>query len=48
LDLNLRKELVEGYIWNIDLYGVETVALQEEIRNSWKFSKYGAGEGWKR
>jgi hypothetical protein len=48
LDLNLRRELVTYYIWSIAFYGVETVALPKEIRNSWKFLKCGAGEGWRR
>jgi len=47
LDLNLRRERVKGYIWNIALYGFETVAFPEEIRSFWKFLKCGAGEGWK-
>jgi hypothetical protein len=24
LDLELRKKLVKGYVWSIDLYGAET------------------------
>jgi hypothetical protein len=29
LELNLRKKLVECYIWSIALYGAETWNLQE-------------------
>jgi hypothetical protein len=29
LDLNLRKKLVNGYIWNIALYAAETWTLQK-------------------
>jgi hypothetical protein len=29
LELNLRKELAESYIWNIALYGAETWTLRK-------------------
>ena len=48
LDLNLRKKLVKCYIWSMALYGAETWACGQLIRNTWKVLKRGAGEGWKR
>ena len=43
LDLNLRKKLVKCYIWSMALYGTET--WTQQIRNTWKVLKCGAGEG---
>jgi hypothetical protein len=48
LDLYLRRELVKCYIWFMALYGVETVALPEQIRNFLRFLKCDTGEGWRR
>jgi hypothetical protein len=48
LDLELRKKLVECYIWSIALYGAETWGFGQWIRNTWKVLKCGAGRGWKR
>ena len=59
LDFNLRKKLVKCYIWSMVLYGAETWALRfymvlklgrfvQQIRNTWKVLKCGAGEGWRR
>ena len=45
LDLNLRKKLVICYIWSMALYGAESFG--EQIRNTWKALKCGAGEGWR-
>jgi hypothetical protein len=45
LDLNLRKKLVNCYIWNIALYGAETWTLREVDQ---KVLKCGAGEEWRR
>jgi len=33
LDLNLRKNLVECYIWNIHWYGAETWSLRKKDQN---------------
>jgi len=41
LDLNLRKNLVKCYIWNIVLYDAE---LGHWIKNTRKVLKCGAGE----
>ena len=48
LDLNLRKKLVKCYIWSMALYGDETWTFGQQIRNTWKVLKCGAGEGWRR
>jgi len=53
-DLNLRKKLIKCYIWSMAFYGAETWTLLkvgrfgQQIRNTWKVSKYGTGEGWRR
>jgi len=47
-DLNLRKKLVKCYIWSMALYCAVTWTLREQIRNTWKVLKCGAGEGWRR
>jgi hypothetical protein len=44
--LNLRKKLVKYYIWSMALYGAET--WTQQIRNTWKVLKCGAGEVWRR
>ena len=46
LDLNLRKRLVRCYVWSIALYGAER--SEQQIRNTWKVLKCGAGEEWRR
>ena len=46
LDVNLRKKLIKCYIWSMALYGVENWKLRQQIRNTWKVLKCGAGEGW--
>jgi len=48
LDLNLRKKLIKCYIWSMALYGAETWTHGQQIRNTWKVSKCGAGGGWRR
>ena len=48
LDLNLRKKLVKCCIWSMAFYGAETWMLGQQIRNTWKVLKCGAGEGWRR
>ena len=47
LDLNLRKKLIKCYIWSMALYGV-LGRFGQQIRNTWKVLKCGAGEGWRR
>jgi len=47
LDLNLRKKLVICYGWSVASYGADTWTLRKVIRNTWKVSKCGAGEGWR-
>ena len=48
LDLNLRKKLVNCYICSMAFYGAELGRFGQQIRNTWKVLKCGAGEGWKR
>jgi hypothetical protein len=43
--MNLRKKLVNRYVWCIALYGAENWALWRQIRNTWQVLKGGAGEG---
>jgi hypothetical protein len=40
MNLELRKKLVNCYIWSTALYGAKTW--------TWKVLKCGAGEGWRR
>ena len=48
LDLNLGKKLIKCYIWSMAFYGAETWHFGQQIRNTWKVLKCGAGEGWRR
>jgi hypothetical protein len=49
LDLELRKKLVNCYIWSIALYGNETWTLRAvDRKKNWKVLKCGAGEGRRR
>jgi len=49
LDLNLRKKLVKCYIFLAWLCIVLKLGLfGQQIRNTWKVLKCGAGEGWRR
>ena len=48
LDLNLRKKLVKCYIWNMAFMVLKLGRFGQQIRNTWKVLKCGAGEGWKR
>jgi hypothetical protein len=48
LDLNLRKKLVNLYIWSIALCCAETWTLRKWVRNTWEVLKCGAGEEWTR
>ena len=43
--LNLRKKLVKCYIWSMALYDAETGHFRQQIRNTCKVLKCGAGEG---
>ena len=45
LDLNLRKKLIKCYIWSMAFYGAETGHFGQQMRNTWKVLKCGAGEG---
>jgi hypothetical protein len=45
LDLNLRKKLVNCYIWSMAL---KLGRFGQQIRNTWKVLKCGLGEGWRR
>ena len=47
LDLNLRKKLVKCYIWSMALYGLKLGRFGQQIRNTCKVPKCGAGEGWR-
>ena len=44
LDLNLRKRLVRCYVWSMVL---KLGRSEQEIRNTWKVLKCGAGEEWR-
>jgi len=44
LDLHFRKKLIKCYICMILKLG----RFGQQIRNTWKVLKYGAGEGWRR
>jgi hypothetical protein len=46
LDLNLRKKLVTFGAWLCMVLKLERFGQQ--IRNTWKVLKCGAGEGWRR
>jgi len=48
LELNLKKKLIKCYIWSMALYGAETWIFRQQIKNTWKVLKCGAGEGWRR
>jgi len=43
----LKKKLVNCCIWSMALYGAETGRFGQQIRNTWKILKCGAGEGWR-
>jgi hypothetical protein len=43
-DLNLKKNLVNYYIWSIALYGAETWTLRKEDK---KYLENCPGEGWR-
>jgi hypothetical protein len=45
LDLNLRKKVIKCHIWNTALYDEETGYFGQQIENTWKALKCGAGEG---
>jgi hypothetical protein len=48
LNLNLKKKLVECYIWSTALCGAETWTLRKVDLKYRKILKCGAGEGWRR
>ena len=48
LDLNLRKKLVKCYIWSTVFMVLKLGRFGQQIRNTWKVLKCGAGEGWRR
>jgi hypothetical protein len=48
LELKKKKKLVKCYICSMAFYGSEIWTLRQQIRNTWKVFKCGAGEGWKR
>jgi len=48
LDLNLRKKLVKCYLWSIVFMVLKLGPFGQQIRNTWKVLKCGAGEGWRR
>jgi hypothetical protein len=45
LDLNLRKKLVNCYMWNEGLFGAETWTLRELDQEYVEFLKFGFEEG---
>ena len=48
LDLNLRKKLIKCYIWSMACMVLKLGHFGQQIRNTWKVLKCGAGEGWGR
>ena len=48
LDLDLRKKLVKCYIWSMASMVLKLGRFGQQIRNTWKVLKCGAGEGWRR
>jgi hypothetical protein len=48
MDLELRKEQLNCYIWSIALYGAETWTLRSVDQKYLESSEIGAGEGWRR
>jgi hypothetical protein len=48
MDLNLRKEVVNCYIWGIALYSAERWTLRKVDKKYLRILKRGVGEGWKR
>ena len=48
LDLNLRKKLVNCYIWSMALYGAETWTLRAADQKYLEVLKCGGGKGWRR
>ena len=48
LDLNLRKKLVKCYFGAWFCMVLKLGRFGQQIRNTWKVWKCGAGEGWKR
>ena len=48
LDLDLRKKLVKCYIWSMASMVLKLGRFEQQIRNTWKVLKCGAGEGWRR
>jgi len=48
LDLNLRKKLIKCYIWSMLYMVLKLGRFGQQIRNTWKVSKCGAGGGSRR
>jgi len=48
LDLNLRKKLIKCYIGAWLFMVLKLGHFGQQIRNTWKVLKCGAGEGWRR
>jgi hypothetical protein len=48
LDLNWRKKLVKCYIWSMVFMVLKLGCFGQQIRNTWKVLKCGAGEGLRR
>jgi hypothetical protein len=48
LDLNLRKKLVQCYIWSIALYGAETWTLWKVDQKYLESLEMWCGEEWRR
>ena len=46
--LYLGVPLFPHFLSNMALYGAETWTLRQQIRNTWKVLKCGAGGGWRR
>ena len=48
LDLNLRKKLIIATFGAWLCMVLKLGSFGQQIRNTWKVSKWGAGEGWRR
>ena len=46
--IELRKKLVRCYVWSNTLYGSETWTLENWRGSSWRTSKCGTGEEYRR
>ena len=46
LEKELRKRLVNYFVWSVALYGAETWTLRWRAKKDWKYLRCGYGEEW--